>query len=113
MNFFACHKDTFLWPPRFEQAWITAENVNKIFESVGMEGEVDLLSLDIDGMDYWVWKALDSIRARVVVRETHKGTTKNTGLPWKHRLRLMSWPASALANGRGNADFSWCPQYNS
>ena len=42
--------------------------------------------------------------------EQFKGTTKNTGLPWKHRLRLMSWPASALANGRGNTDFSWCPE---
>jgi hypothetical protein len=39
-----------------------------------------------------------------------KGTTKNTDLPWKQRLRLMYWPASALANGRDKADFSWCPQ---
>ena len=38
-----------------------------------------------------------------------KGTTKNTGLPWKYRLSLRSRPASALANGRGKADFSWCP----
>ncbi|TWB95180.1 hypothetical protein FB106_102218 [Synechococcus sp. Ace-Pa] len=37
-----------------------------------------------------------------------KGTSKNTGLPWKHRLRLMSSLASALANGRGKANFSWC-----
>ena len=41
--------------------------------------------------------------------ELLEGTTKNTGLPWKYRLRLMSRPASALANGRGKADFSWCP----
>ena len=27
----------------------------------------------------------------------------------KHRLRLMSWPASALGSGRGKADFSRCP----
>lgn len=80
MNFFASHKDTFLWPPRFEQAWITAENVNKILESVGLEGEVDLLSLDIDGMDYWVWKALDRIRPRVVVCETHNVIPENLAI---------------------------------
>ena len=29
----------------------------------------------------------------------------------KHRLRLMSWPASALGSGRGKADFSRCPEF--
>ena len=30
-----------------------------------------MLSLDLDGMDYWVWKAIDVIQPRVVVCETH------------------------------------------
>jgi hypothetical protein len=33
------------------------------------EGEVDLLSLDIDGNAYWVWKAIEAIQPRVVVAE--------------------------------------------
>ncbi len=64
-------RDTFLYPPRFQRAWITAENVNDIIRGSGVPSDVDLLSLDIDGMDYWVWKAIDSIRPRVVVCETH------------------------------------------
>ena len=71
-RFFANNKDTFLHPPRFAQAWITAENVNDTLARSGLSGEVDLLSLDIDGMDYWVWKALTVIQPRVVVCETHK-----------------------------------------
>jgi hypothetical protein len=32
-------------------------------------GELDLLSIDIDGIDWWVWKAIRSIAPRVVVIE--------------------------------------------
>jgi hypothetical protein len=63
--------DTFLYPPRFKHAWITAENVNDLIRGAGIEGEIDLLSLDVDGMDYWIWRAIECIRPRVVVCETH------------------------------------------
>jgi len=70
-RFFARNKDTFAVPPVFTQAWVTAENVNQLIGDAGASGQIDLLSLDIDGMDYWVWKALSVIRPRVVVCETH------------------------------------------
>jgi hypothetical protein len=69
--FFRNAKDTFLYPPKFTHAWITAENVNDLISKSGIAGDIDLLALDIDGMDYWVWKAIKCIRPRVVVCETH------------------------------------------
>ena len=39
--------------------------------SAGVSGPVDLLSLDIDGMDYWVWKAITVVQPTIVVCETH------------------------------------------
>lgn len=69
-TFFSRCKDTFLYPPRFTQTWITAENVNSCLEKSGAVGAVDLLSLDIDGMDYWIWRAISVIKPRVVVCET-------------------------------------------
>lgn len=69
--FFAKHPDTSLHPPRLEQAWVTAENVNDLMRESGVTGAIDLLSLDIDGMDYWVWKALKVIDPSVVVCEIH------------------------------------------
>ncbi|MCC6796677.1 MAG: hypothetical protein IT366_16275 [Candidatus Hydrogenedentes bacterium] len=51
------------------QAFITADNINDEISRRGFEGTIDLLSLDIDGNDYWVWKAITVIRPRVVVIE--------------------------------------------
>lgn len=69
--FFSKNKDTFLYRPRFTKAWVTAENANELIASSGASGPIDLLSLDIDGMDYWVWKAISVIEPQVVVCETH------------------------------------------
>lgn len=69
--FYAAHPDTWAWPSRFVHARITRENVNEIIEGAGVSGEVDLLSIDIDGNDYWVWDALGVIQPRVVIVETH------------------------------------------
>lgn len=48
---------------------VTRETVNALLDQHGYTGELDLLSIDIDGVDYWVWEALTACRARVVVAE--------------------------------------------
>ena len=50
-------------------AMVTAENVNDILREAGLEGELDLLSIDIDGNDLWIWEAIDAVDPRVVVVE--------------------------------------------
>ena len=52
-----------------KQAFVTAENINGLILSAGIAGEIDLLSVDIDGNDYWVWRAIEAIAPRVVVIE--------------------------------------------
>jgi len=68
-QFFASNRDTFIYPPRIVNCWVTAENINGIIEQNGFNGEVDLLSIDLDGVDYWIWKNLEVIKPRVVVVE--------------------------------------------
>jgi hypothetical protein len=54
---------------RAAAAHITAENINPLIAQNVHETQVDLLSIDIDFNDYWVWKAIDVIQPRVVVIE--------------------------------------------
>ena len=70
-TFYANHPDTCLYPPKFVCKMIKRENINEVINSAGFEGEVDFLSIDIDGNDYWVWEALDIITPKVVMIETH------------------------------------------
>jgi len=55
--------------PEVRQAFINAENIEELFEKHGVPREFDLLSIDIDGNDYWVWEAIRSYLPRVVVIE--------------------------------------------
>lgn len=48
---------------------ITAQNINALFEKYKVPKIFDLLSIDVDGNDYWIWKALAGYEPRVVVIE--------------------------------------------
>lgn len=48
---------------------VTRETVNALLNEHGYTGELDLLSIDIDGVDYWVWEAVTACQPRVVVIE--------------------------------------------
>ena len=50
-------------------AFITKDNINDLISRAGISGEIDLLSIDIDGNDYYVWEAINVVRPRVVVIE--------------------------------------------
>jgi len=52
-----------------ECCFITKENINDILLRNGMTGEIGLLSIDIDGNDYWVWKEITCIKPAIVVVE--------------------------------------------
>jgi hypothetical protein len=68
-KFYSQCQDTRIWPPYLQQHWVTRENINDILASQNYMGEIDLLSLDMDGNDYWIWQAIDIIDPRVVILE--------------------------------------------
>lgn len=51
------------------QSWITREEIDDLLERHGVTGEIDLLGIDIDGNDYWVWEAISVVSPRVVIIE--------------------------------------------
>lgn len=60
-----------MYIPKFTCAKVTAENINSLVSNAGLAGEIDVLSIDIDGNDYWIWKALTAVSPNVVIIETH------------------------------------------
>lgn len=50
-------------------AFITRDNINEILKKNIPYEDIGLLSIDIDGMDYWIWEKIDVIKPRIVVCE--------------------------------------------
>ncbi len=48
---------------------VDAENVEALFERYDVPRDFDLLSIDIDGNDYWVWQAIQRYVPRIVIVE--------------------------------------------
>lgn len=52
-----------------KNAFITAENIESLFKDGGAPAEPDMLSIDIDYNDYYVWEAINTYRPRMVTVE--------------------------------------------
>jgi hypothetical protein len=50
-------------------SFLSTENINQIVTEKGPTGEIDVLSVDIDGNDYWLWSAIEVVNPRIVVAE--------------------------------------------
>jgi hypothetical protein len=50
-------------------AFIDKDNINHLIQSYGLYGDIGILSVDVDGNDYWIWQAIDCISPRIVIAE--------------------------------------------
>jgi len=93
-----------------KQAFITKDNINKIisedFLNKGYNSEIGLLSIDIDGNDYWIWREINVINPIIVIVEYNSvfGYEKAWTIPYqddfvrKHNSReFLYWGASLKA----------------
>ena len=87
----ACVKaDAIYWKHQLRavSAFVTAENINSLISENGVSGDIGLLSVDIDGMDYWVWKSIDVVTPAIVIVEYNSlfGPTKSVTVPYDPRF---------------------------
>lgn len=52
-----------------KSAFVNADNVNDLINESGFEHDVGLLHIDVDGNDYWLWKAIDRVSPSIVIVE--------------------------------------------
>jgi hypothetical protein len=56
-------------PVRTARARVGPENVDALLAAAGLPRELDVLSIDVDGIDLWIWRALSIASPRLVVIE--------------------------------------------
>lgn len=66
---YSAQKATRHSPPEVICEYVTPKNIDHLITSKGVKGEIDLLSIDIDSIDYWIWDAITVIESNVVVVE--------------------------------------------
>lgn len=54
---------------KFTGAEVNPVTINKLIQEAGISGPVGLLSIDIDGNDFWIWKAIEELQPAIVVVE--------------------------------------------
>lgn len=79
-------QDSIYWRHNLKavQAFIDKDNINKIIAENGIKGEIGILSIDIDGNDYWVWQAIDVVDPAIVIIEYNSifGKDKAVTIPY-------------------------------
>lgn len=65
-------------------AFITKENINDLIQTNYRGGKVGILSIDVDGNDYWIWKEITGISPDIVICEyNHRfGSERAVAVPY-------------------------------
>jgi hypothetical protein len=73
-------------------AFIDADNINRLISSGGISGDIGILSVDIDGNDYYVWERINVISPIIVVAEYNGiyGSTLPVSVPYDPKFRRTS-----------------------
>jgi hypothetical protein len=64
-------------------AFITRDNINELIRK-RFHGDIGILSIDVDGNDYWIWEAIDVVSPRIVICEYNSifGVKKAVSVPY-------------------------------
>ena len=96
LEFYKRNPHTYVYPPAFVHSWITRDNINEVVKENGFSGQIDLLSIDMDGVDYWIFEAIQVIEPRVVVIEYQDilGPDRALTVPYKDDFDAYKHPTT-------------------
>jgi hypothetical protein len=98
-------------------AFIDRDNINSLIANAGISGDIGLLSIDLDGNDYWIPEAIDVVSPRILVVEYNSTFGEEAAVSvrydpafvrWEKHPSWLYWGASLaamtrLANEKGYA----------
>lgn len=86
--------------------FVTAENINDTIADAGFAGDIGLLHIDVDGNDYWIWKAINVVRPAIVIIEYNSlfGSKRSITIPYEpHFIRHVKHHSGLYAGASLNA----------
>ena len=97
--------------------WINRDNIDTILQESEFSGPIGILSIDIDGNDYWVWQRMTAVQPVIVIAEYNSvfGARQAITVPYdpafnrtKAHYSNLYWGASlsalaSLARSKGYA----------
>ena len=91
-------------------AFLTAQNIDETISSAGYEGDVGLVSIDVDGVDYWLLDALTVVQPRIVIVEynSHYGPARAVTIPYDSAFDRMAAHWSGMYYGASIAALARC-----
>lgn len=94
-RFFDRHPATRSSPPTFEARWFDRDNVDTLLSELDVPPEIDLLSLDVDGNDLYIWDALSITRPRVLVCEFNNivPSDRSVTIPYRPDFNWQQLPS--------------------
>ena len=65
-------------------AFITKDNINALIRGGGFRGDMGILSIDLDGNDWWILNAIDCVSPRILICEYNNifGAEKKVTIPY-------------------------------
>lgn len=65
-------------------AFITKENINQLILNAGFKGDIGILSIDLDGNDWWILNAITCVNPRILICEYNNifGAEKKVTVPY-------------------------------
>jgi len=101
-------KSYFYWKHHLDaiDEFITKDNINDLLARSGFEEDLGILSIDLDGNDYFIFEAISNFKPRIIICECNPvfGKTRKISIPYKpdfnrtdaHHSNLY-WGASLAA----------------
>jgi hypothetical protein len=93
----------FFWkyPLQARASFVTRENVASLLEESGFDQDVGILSIDIDGVDFYVLEKLDAWRPRILIVEYNGifGSRRAVSVPYSPDFRRSAQHWSNLYYG--------------
>ena len=84
-----------------EYSHITSENINQILKDKFKQKSIGILSIDVDGNDYWIWKSIKEVDPQIVIIEYNSrfGKDRSVTVPYHPQFDRKKFHFSMLYYG--------------